>query len=516
MAVDGFHCRLTRRPCSSPRRDIRRSDSRPARPDVPAKCAGRYQYIQDFTVPRHAPLPRDPAAGDRRDARVGRRGLDRALPGVRVVRIESFLAVVAEDEWAAVRASRELKATWTDWRGLPGHDNLERYLRDGVVERDQAIVHRGPSGPIGDADPSGAALEAALASAKTKLTATYFWPCQSHASLAPSCAVADVRGDVATIWTSSQVTYGLRATLSRVFGLAPEKMRVVFIEGSGSYGTNRADHAAADALLVAKTLGKPVRVQWSRQDEHGWESQGPQQLLDLRAGLDPAGRIVAWDTQMWIPTNRRGARILLAAQAAGIPQDGGRDAAGVFENGDPAYPPTIFRVLAHWMRDTPLNPSNLRAPGKPANVFAVESFADEMAASLRVDALEFRTARLPTPRARRVSARVGGVRLAVEAVAESWRAREGPAVGRGVAYTRYKQAENYIAMFMEVAVDPRAAASPCGASSAPTTAASSSTPRRCGIRSRARSCRRSAARCTKKCSSTSHASRAWTGRPIRF
>ena len=347
------------------------------------------------------------------------------LPGVRVVRVESFLAVVAADEWAAVRAARELKATWTEWRGLPGHDNLERYLRDGVVDRDQAVVHRGPSGPLGESDPSGAALEAAMASAQTRMAATYFWPCQSHASLAPSCAVADVRGDAATIWTSSQVTYGLRATLARVFGLVPEKMRVVFVEGSGSYGTNGADHAAADALLLSKTIGKPVRVQWSRQDEHGWDPKGPQQLLDLRAGLDAAGRLVAWDTQMWIPTNRRGARILLAAQSAGIAQDNGRDAAGVSENGDPAYAADYVRVLAHWMRDTPLNPSNLRAPGKPANVFAVEGFTDEIAAALRVDPLEFRTGSPDgSPCAGSAVARVEGIRLAAEAVTQSRRSRE--------------------------------------------------------------------------------------------
>jgi CO/xanthine dehydrogenase Mo-binding subunit len=157
---------------------------------------------------------------------------------------------------------------------------------------------------------------------------------------------------------------------------------------------------------------------------------------------------------MWIPTNRRGARILLAAQSAGIAQDSGRDAAAVFENGDPAYPVDHVRVLAHWMRDTPLNPSNLRAPGKPANVFAVESFADEIAAALGIDPLEFRSSRLKDPRALEVLRRA--------AAAFKWQSRPAPnpdagagpmRIGRGMAYTRYKQAENYVAIFMEVAVE---------------------------------------------------------------
>ena len=204
-----------------------------------------------------------------------------------------------------------------------------------------------------------------------------------------------------------------------------------------------------------RRIGKPVRVQWSRQDEHGWDPKGPQQLLDLRAGVDANGHIVGWDTQMWIPTNRRGARLLLAAQSAGIPQDSGRDAAAVFENGDPPYAADYVRVLAHWMRDTPLNPSNLRAPGKPANVFAVEGLTDEIAATLHVDALEFRVSRLTDPRALEVLTRA--------AKAFGWQPRPSPnpaalanglLVGRGVAYTRYKNAENYVALFMDVAVEP--------------------------------------------------------------
>ncbi len=287
----------------------------------------------------------------------------RGIPDVRIVRIESFLAVVAKDEWAATRAARELKASWSEWRGLPRHDQLDPYLREGGIERDQTVVNRGD-------------VDAALAGAAKTLAATYYWPNQSHASLGPSCAVAHVRDEGTTIWTSSQSSHGMRATLSRVFGLAPDKVRVIFLEGSGSYGTNGADYAAADAVLLSKTLRQPVRVQWSRQDEHGWDPKGPQQLLDLRGGLDAAGRIVAWETQMWIPANLPGARPLLAAAAARIPQDAGRNAAALQENGDPPYESGSVRVIAHWTKQTPLEPSYRGAPGKFAIVLGVEGFTD--------------------------------------------------------------------------------------------------------------------------------------------
>ena len=413
-----------------------------ARPDVPAKCTGRHVYVHDFSLPGmlHGHVIRPPAIGATLLS-VDEASI-RGIPDVRIVRIESFLAVVARNEWATVRAARDLKATWSEWSGLPGHDKLEPYLREGAIERDQSVVNRGDLG-------------AAMAGAAKTLSATYFWPNQSHASLGPSCAVADVRDEGTTIWSSSQVSHGLRGNLSRVFGLPPDTVRVVFLEGSGSYGTNGADNAAADAVLLSKTVRQPVRVQWTRQDEHGWDPKGPQQLLDLRAGLDPSGRIVAWETEMWIPANRPGARPLLGAQAAGIPQESGRNAAAIFENGDPSYDVEHVRVVAHWLKDTPLVPSNLRAPGKVANVFAVEGFVDEIAAAIGADPLAFRLNRLTDPRAiealTRASATFG------------WKARPSPnpqpgqgtrLIGQGLGYTHYKQAENYVAMAMEVAVDP--------------------------------------------------------------
>src|SRR2546428_344607 len=216
--------------------------------------------------------------------RRSRRSSLRGIPDVRVVRVQNFLAVVAKDEWAAVRAAGALKATWTESQTLPGSDGLDRWTRAAAVERDQAVVNRGDA-------------PAALSGAARKFSATYFWPFQSHASLGPCCAVADVRGDAATIWSSSQGTHGLRANLSKVFGLSPEKVRVVFLDGSGSYGTNGGDHVAADAVLLSKTIGQPVRVQWSRPDETGWGPERPPPLLGVQARLDARGRIGAWGTQ---------------------------------------------------------------------------------------------------------------------------------------------------------------------------------------------------------------------------
>jgi nicotinate dehydrogenase subunit B len=364
-----------------------------------------------------------------------------ALPDTRVVRIANFLAVVSKDEWAAVRAAAMLKASWSDGRDLPESADLERWTRSAPLERDQAVVSKGDA--------------AAAMMGGTTHAATYFWPFQSHASLGPCCAVADIKGDGGTIWSSSQGTHGMRGNLSKVFGLSPDKVRVVFLDGSGSYGTNGGDHVAADAVLLSKTLAQPVRVQWSRQDEHRWDPKGPQQLLDVRAAVEDAGRIVAWDTQMWLPNQAQGARALLAADSAGIAQDHGQGAGAITQNGDPPYAVDAVRVLVHWTKEAPLQLSNLRAPGKIANVFAVESFTDELAAAARIDPVEFRRTRLTDQRALDVIAK------AAETI--GWRARPSPnpqaregsvLVGRGFSYMRYKQAENYVAMAMDVAVDP--------------------------------------------------------------
>jgi len=411
------------------------------RPDVPDKCTGRNVYVQDFSLPGmlHGRVIHPPSIGAKLMS------LDessiRTIPGARVVRIQNFLGIVAPDEWAAIRAAKELKVTWTEEQGLPGSDNLDRHVRESVPDHDETIVNKG--------DPA-----AALPGTTKQLSALYAWPIQSHASLGPSCAVADVRPEGTTIWTASQGPHGMRANFSRIFGIPEDKLRVIFLDGSGSYGGNGNDDAAADALLLSRAIGKPVRVQWMREDEHAWDPKGPPQVLEIRGGLDNDNRIAAWETHMWLPMNIQGNRPLVSVDGAGITQPHGQGAGLMSQNGDPPYAASNVRVVVHYLKGTPLRPSNLRAPGKVANVFAVESFTDELAAAAGVDAVEFRLRGLTDPRALDV------IKRAAEMI--GWEGRPSPnrrtingnvLTGRGFAYARYKQAENYVAIAMEVAVD---------------------------------------------------------------
>jgi len=412
------------------------------RPDVPAKCTGKHIWVQDYSIPGmlHGRVIRPPAIGAKLVS-VDESSIS-AIPGARVVRVQNFLGVVAPNEWAAIRASRELKANWSDWSGLPGSEGLDQWVRKAPLEKSDITTSRG-------GDPA----DVMNASAK-KLSATYFWPNQSHASLGPSCAVADVKDGGATVWSSSQGPHGLRQYVSNVFGMPMDKVRVVYLDGAGCYGGNGNEDVAADAVILSKAVGAPVRVQWMRHDEHGWDPKGPQQMLDLRAGIAANGDIEAWETEMWLPFARPGGRPLIGVDLAGIPQDHGQGAGLLNQNGDPAYPAANLRVTTHWIKDSPIRVSNLRAPGKIANTFAVESFIDEIAHAAGVDPVQYRLSRMTDPRA------VAVLRRAAEMA--DWQPRPSPnptasqgtlLVGRGVAYVRYKQAENYVALTADVAVD---------------------------------------------------------------
>jgi nicotinate dehydrogenase subunit B len=413
------------------------------RPDVPAKVTGRHVYVHDFSVPGmvHGRVIRPPAIGATLQS-VDESSIA-SIPGARVVRVGGFLGVVADTEWNAIRASRGLKASWSSWAGLPDHGTLFKSVRATPVEREETIAKRGE-------------LTALASGSGRTLTATYEWPIQSHGSIGPSCAVADVRPDRATIWTASQATHKYQPAFALILGLPRNKVRLIYLDGSGCYGMNGHEDAAADAALMSKAVGRPVRVQWAREDEHGWDPKGPPQLLEFRAAVDASDQVVAWDAQAWLPAATAGLPNipLLGPQEAGIRQPLGRSAGLIQQNVDPPYQFPNVQAVVHWLRDTPLRPSNIRAPGKVANSFATESFTDEVAALVRSDPLDFRTRHLTNPRGLEVLRRLGA-RMA-------WVSRPSPKpadrqaailTGRGMAYVHYKHSENHVAVGMEVEIE---------------------------------------------------------------
>ena len=409
-----------------------------ARPDIPGKVNGRHVFVHDFKIDGmlHGRVVRPPAVGAKLvavdEASIG------AIPGVRVVRVNDFLGVVAASEWDAVSAARMLKAQWSEPAPLLGAGAVREWMRSGPFEADETLVKKGDA-------------RQALANAN-KVNAEFYWPMQSHGSMGPSCAVADVRDGKATVWSASQATHRFRETIAKALALPKDAVRVVYLDGSGCYGMNGHDDAAADAALLSKAVARPVRVQWSREDEHGWDPKAPPQLLSLEGAVSDDGKIAAWRTDMWIPkaTANLPNMPLLALDAAGIAQTPGLTTGLISQNGDPPYAVAHQEVVVHWLKSSPLRPSNFRAPGKVANCFAVESFTDVLAAAARRDAVEFRLRGLSDPRGveviRRAAALIG------------WQPRPSPApgatgAGRGFAYMHYKHNESYVAMAIEADVD---------------------------------------------------------------
>jgi nicotinate dehydrogenase subunit B len=411
------------------------------RPDLPAKLTGLHVYVQDYRVEGmwHARVIRPPAIGAKL-LEVDSASIA-GIPRAQIVRMRDFLAVAAPREWDAVRAMRSLKATWSEAATLPGSEAVFDAVRAMPVTNTEMLRN------VGD-------TAAALESATRVIRASYEWPIQSHASMGPSCAVADVRGGGGTVWTASQDTHHLRGSIAKLLGLEAAKLRLIYMDGSGSFGGNGNDDVAFEAALLSRELRRPVRVQWMREDEHGWDPKGPPQLLDLRAALGPDSDIAAWETVALTPVNTPKREVpLLAAVEAGL-DDGGTLFAGLLSlNADPPYAIANIRAEIKLQATTPLRPSNLRAPGKIGNVFAVESFVDELAAAAGVDPLAYRLRQLREPRGREVLERVGAMM--------QWTPRSAPANrsrdilnGRGIAYVHYKQSENYVATGMEVAVEP--------------------------------------------------------------
>ena len=416
------------------------------RVDIPAKVTGEFVYVHDVRVPGmlHARVIRP----DDQGARIASfdDSAARTVNGfVQTVRKGDFLAVVGRSEWAAVKAARAMRATWTAGTGLPDQATVFETWRKLPVAKEEVTQNAGDA-------------PAALAGSVKRIKARYDFAVQTHATIGPSCAVADFKDGKLTVWTSSQATHSMQHELAAVTGLAQQAIRLVFIEGAGCYGRNGTEDAAADAALISTMIGKPVRVQWSRADETARSPKSPPRSMDLEAGLDAQGNVVAWTGDFFIALNHIVAFKpldfpLLAATETGIPRPGNW-VGFLFQNSGQPYQFPNIRVNTRHIAEPIFRSSHLRSPGRIENSYANEAFMDELAAAAGADPAEFRLRYLKDPRA------IDVIRAAMKLA--GWQPRPGPnpnagsgavAKGRGISYLRYNNAITYVAAVAEVEVD---------------------------------------------------------------
>ena len=411
------------------------------RTDLEAKLTGRPSFVQDVRLPGmlHGRVVYPPGPGARL------RGLDEnsvaGVPGlVRVVWQGSFVGVVAEREEQAVRAARELRVTWQAGEALPDMAGLYQTLR---AQPAQTMVLR-----------EDGQVEAALRGAARRAQATYTLPYHAHASMGTSCAVADVGPEGAEVWSSTQGPHPLRGALAELLDLPVERVHVRHREGSGGYGHNGSDDAAAEACLLSQAVGRPVRVQWSREQEFAWEPKAAAMVIEVRGGLDERGRVAAWQFDAWTPTHTdrpRQAGQLLAAQWRAERDPPPVRLGGGDRNAETLYALPNQRVTVHWLPWSPLRTSSFRALGGVGNTFANECFMDELAHLAGADPLAFRLRHLSDERARDV--------LTAAAERAGWRwpgasAGSGQtSAGQGLAVARYKNSGAYVACVADVEVD---------------------------------------------------------------
>jgi nicotinate dehydrogenase subunit B len=436
-------------------------------PDLPAIVTGQFEFVQNVRVPGmlHGQVVRPPVVG----ATV--LGVERAsvagMPGmVKVVVRKNFVGVVAEKPWQAIQAANKLKINWSRGTGLPAQTTYYDHLRHQTPIRDTLVVNSQD-------------VPQKIGSAATVLKATYCYPYQMHGSMGTSCAVADVRENHATIYSGTQGVWPLRSTLGIVLGLDRANVRVLFRRGSGCYGLNGADTVSYDAAILSQAVGKPVRVQLSREDEMAWENFGYASVLDERAGLDSRGNIVAWEHEAWFPVQgsrpgyERPGNVVSGMLAGFDPEP--------FEPRSPSPEPTRYenggnsvpsycagrvgesaegtgtieseRVMVHNVV-SPFFTGPLRSPSRLQNTFAHESFMDEIAAHVKADPVAFRLRYLSFPRLRDL--------VTAAAHAANWDTRPSPkpgiaqtgiASGRGISCVAYEGRNGYVAMIAEVEVN---------------------------------------------------------------
>ena len=381
--------------------------------------------------------------------------IETRLEGTRLVRDGSFLAVAAEDEHRAIRAAARVAAAarWTSGRGLD-----ERPIPE------QLLHNRRESFPVRDCRPREEPVPEPPPDAPRTVRATYERPYQMHGSLGPSAALARFDAGRLTVWTHSQGVYPLRASIVETLGLAPESVDVEHAPGAGCYGHNGSDDAALEAALVARAIpGRSVLLKWTREDEHAWEPYGPAMRMELSARLDDAGDVRHWSHETLSDTHvvrarpdgarSQADRFLAPRYLASPVREPARTPnltvnGGIHRNATPPYAFPETRIVKHLVHDLPLRVSALRTLGAYANVFAAESFMDELAHEAGADPLDYRRRHLADARTRAV----------LDAAAErfGWAARaasETPAgTGRGIAVARYKNTKGYCAVAVEARV----------------------------------------------------------------
>jgi nicotinate dehydrogenase subunit B len=414
-----------------------------ARLDIPGKLTGQFTYMQDFRVPGmlHGRVIRPPAIGATLES-VDESSI-KHIPGiVKVVSEANFLGIVALEEWSAVRAARELVATWSKAETLPDQKKLWDHVRATKIVKDDVTSN------VGD-------TTAALAAPGKKLSATYDFAIHTHGSIGPSCAITEFRDGKLISWSSSQATHNLRKQLAQMFSMPLEDVRCIFVDGSGCYGRNGHEDAAADSAMLAKAVGKPVRVQWSRADEHGWDPKGPPTLIDLRANIDPSGSVIAWESEFFIPQGAAGNVALVAATLADLPAEHILSPGGILNDSAIGYKLPNVRTTCHRLESTPFRPSWIRAPGRMQNTFANECFIDEIAAELKVDPLAFRVQNTDPADKRGLEV------LDRLAMLAKWEKRASPrrdensnvVKGRGCSYVKYELVRTYVGTVAEVEVN---------------------------------------------------------------
>jgi CO/xanthine dehydrogenase Mo-binding subunit len=383
------------------------------RVDMPALATGRFEHVQNVRVPGmvHGRMVRPPSIGATL-ANVDESSVA-GMPGnVKVVVKKNLVGVVADKPWQAIQAAEKLKVTWTPGPALPGQRDFYTYLRNHPGRRDAFSVNSK------DVDAKLQAWPRRRSERRTCI------PYQIAGSLGSSCAVADVKGSNATVWSSTQAVYPLRGTTAMVLGLQPQQVRVIYVRGSGCYGLNGSDAVAYDAAVLSQAVGKPVRVQLTRKDEMVWgENYGLPFVVDQQVALDASGNIVAWDYETWSATlgNRPGnnapgnvaSGLLLGfAPAAVAPRAQAPDPQN-FDNGNNAVPAYVTgrvggknggtgtvaseRVLTHTI-PSPFLTGPLRSPARLQNAFAQECFMDEVAAQVKADPVQYRLRHLSDQR----------------------------------------------------------------------------------------------------------------------